>query len=113
ASHAWPCASQSAFGLSLSELGAGEACKGTRRAAKPPSAGRSLNLRPLCGSAGDQLIEPPDADPLVRWCGRGGAARLPPIPIASYYVLAAISWTNMRKGGVWHICSQRIIQTTD
>src|SRR5450755_2622969 len=28
-----------------------------------------------------QLLEPPDADPHVRWCGRGGAARLPPIPI--------------------------------
>jgi len=80
-SHAWPCASQSAFRLSLSELGAGEACNGTRRAAKPPSAVRSLNLRPLCCVAGDQLIEPPDADPLVRWCGRGGEVTLPPIPI--------------------------------
>ena len=28
-----------------------------------------------------QLAEPPYADPHVRWCGRGGAARLPPIPI--------------------------------
>jgi hypothetical protein len=25
--------------------------------------------------------EPPDADPHVRWCGRGGAVRPPPIPI--------------------------------
>ncbi|MFH0302997.1 hypothetical protein AAFX91_38745, partial [Bradyrhizobium sp. 31Argb] len=25
--------------------------------------------------------EPPDTDPYVRWCGRGEAARLPPIPI--------------------------------
>ena len=65
----------------MSELGAGEACNGTRRAANPPSAGRSLNLRPLCCTAEDQLIEPPDADPLVRWCGRGGAVRPPPIPI--------------------------------
>jgi hypothetical protein len=46
------------------------------------SAVRSLNLRPLCCAAGEQLIEPPDADPLVRWCGRGGAVRPPPIPIA-------------------------------
>src|SRR5260370_24679923 len=27
------------------------------------------------------LPEPPYTDPYVRWCGRGGAARLPPIPI--------------------------------
>ena len=26
--------------------------------------------------------EPPYTDPYVRWCGRGGAATLPPIPIA-------------------------------
>ena len=47
------------------------------------SAVRSLNLRPLCSAAGDQLIEPPDADPLVRWCGRGEVARPPPIPIGT------------------------------
>ena len=31
-----------------------------------------------------QLTEPPDADPHVRWCGRGvtGESRLPPIPIS-------------------------------
>src|SRR5260370_7242258 len=28
-------------------------------------------------------LEPPYTDPYVRWCGRGGAARLPPIPIAA------------------------------
>ena len=28
-----------------------------------------------------QLLEPPYTDPYARWCGRGGAARLPPIPI--------------------------------
>src|SRR5450759_1111073 len=28
-----------------------------------------------------QSSEPPYTDPYVRWCGRGGAARLPPIPI--------------------------------
>jgi hypothetical protein len=26
-------------------------------------------------------IEPPCTDPYARWCGRGGAARLPPIPL--------------------------------
>ena len=28
-----------------------------------------------------QLLEPPCTDPYARWCGRGGAERLPPIPI--------------------------------
>src|ERR1700687_5217968 len=28
-----------------------------------------------------QLLEPPCTVPYARWCGRGGAARLPPIPI--------------------------------
>jgi len=35
------------------------------------------------GSLIAQPAEPPDADPHVRWCGRGGVARLPPIPIVS------------------------------
>jgi hypothetical protein len=30
-----------------------------------------------------QSAEPPDTDPYIRWCGRGVAARLPPIPIGS------------------------------
>src|ERR1019366_8049579 len=46
-------------------------------AAKPPSAKGETNLRPSRA----QVTEPPDADPHVRWCGRGGAVRLPPIPI--------------------------------
>src|SRR5438270_3092651 len=46
-------------------------------AAKPPSAKGETNLRPSPA----QVAEPPYADPHVRWCGRGGAARLPPIPI--------------------------------
>src|SRR5712692_12059964 len=28
-----------------------------------------------------QSAEPPDADPHVRWCGRGGEVTLPPMPI--------------------------------
>jgi hypothetical protein len=53
-----------------------------------------LNLRPLCCVAGDQLIEPPDADPLVRWCGRGGEVTLPPIPIfaANFLLILYESW---------------------
>ena len=30
-----------------------------------------------------QLLEPPDADPHVRWCGRGEQATAPPIPIGA------------------------------
>src|SRR6185436_12916534 len=48
--------------------GSGEASIGEKRA----------NLQPLRA----QSAEPPDADPHVRWCGRGGAVRPPPIPIA-------------------------------
>jgi hypothetical protein len=47
-------------------------------AAKPPSAKSETNFRPSLA----QVAEPPYADPHVRWCGRGGAVRLPPIPIA-------------------------------
>src|SRR6266852_4181824 len=39
-------------------------------------------------SALAQLLEPPYTDPYVRWCGRGGAARLPPIPIDGENALA-------------------------
>ena len=35
----------------------------------------------LVRSALAQLLEPPCTDPYARWCGRGGAERLPPIPI--------------------------------
>src|SRR5205807_1707243 len=40
--------------------------------ARTPLAGRGALAQPL---------EPPCTDPYARWCGRGGAARLPPIPI--------------------------------
>src|SRR3984893_1301550 len=39
-------------------------------------------------SALAQLLEPPYTDPYVRWCGSGGAARLPPLyrylPLSRY-----------------------------
>jgi len=38
-----------------------------------------------------QLLEPPCTDPYARWCGRGGAARLPPIPIFDLWPIAAQS----------------------
>jgi hypothetical protein len=34
-------------------------------------------------------IEPPCTDPYARWCGRGGAARLPPIPIPDAFLAPA------------------------
>src|SRR5712675_3622949 len=37
-------------------------------------------------------IEPPYTDPYVRWCGRGGVARLPPIPI-----LGTFETSRMRR----------------
>src|SRR5436309_13760978 len=52
-------------------------------AAKPPSAKSETNLRPSPA----QVTEPPYADPHVRWCGRGGAVRLPPIPIVKQFEL--------------------------
>ena len=33
-----------------------------------------------------QLLEPPCTDPYARWCGRGGAERLPPIPMCAGHV---------------------------
>ena len=50
-------------------------------AAKPPLARGETKLRPSQA----QVTEPPYADPHVRWCGRGGAVRLPPIPIWSLW----------------------------
>jgi hypothetical protein len=43
------------------------------RLARASEIGRAVNPQPA---------EPPCTDPYARWCGRGGAARLPPIPIA-------------------------------
>jgi len=43
-----------------------------RRSRPAPPPCRPLKLNP---------IEPPCTDPYARWCGRGGAARCPPIPI--------------------------------
>ena len=37
----------------------------------------------LSGPQGLNLTEPPYADPLVRWRGRGGRVIVPPIPIYS------------------------------
>ena len=41
----------------------------------------SLGLPRLFDRDLAQSSEPPDADPLVRWCGRGGEVTLPPMPI--------------------------------
>jgi hypothetical protein len=49
--------------------------RGTQSPASGASHRRSLNS-----------IEPPCTDPYARWCGRGGAARLPPIPMCAEHV---------------------------
>src|SRR5437870_971110 len=36
-------------------------------------------------------IEPPDADPHVRWCGRRGIVRCPPIPILPSLAAAGVA----------------------
>src|SRR5882724_5809923 len=65
-------------------------------------------------SALAQLLEPPYTDPYVRWCGRGGAARLPPIPILSCYRTPA-NRTNAKQlppcrlPGVKRTCSALVV----
>src|SRR5712692_5999468 len=50
-------------------------------------------------------IEPPYTDPYVRWCGRGGGAILPPIPInpAPHSGKRKLYWFSVkwRKGVLW------------
>jgi hypothetical protein len=57
----------------------GEAETETCRAAKPLWRTTTRTSRPFRA----QLAEPPYADPHVRWCGRGGRATVPPMPIFS------------------------------
>src|SRR5260370_7975713 len=42
------------------------------------------------------VSHPPYTDPYVRWCGRGGAARLPPIPIFGTFR----TWRSVRLESV-------------
>src|SRR5258705_11047019 len=46
-------------------------------------------------SALGKLLEPPYTDPYVRWCGRGGAARLPPIPICWHETDVAVAGVDV------------------
>src|SRR5208283_1992431 len=68
-------------------------------AAKPPSAKCDPNLRPPSWA---QVTEPPYTDPYVRWCGRGGAVRLPPIPIRARYCGPAVHSPSPRRGKTSH-----------
>jgi hypothetical protein len=57
----------------------------------------------MCGHIA-QSAEPPYADPHVRWCGRGGAAKLPPIPIQGDGVAASRRSGNCHTGiGRWRL----------
>src|SRR5882724_10177824 len=60
-------------------------------------------------SALAQLLEPPYTDPYARWCGRGGAARLPPIPIIDPHQTSEESCRV--EGGVR--CKRCIASATD
>ena len=53
-------------------------------------------------SALAQLLEPPYTDPYVRWCGRGGAERLPPIPIFDPYATCAANHSITSSHGEQH-----------
>ena len=82
--------SASPTGLSPASLVAGlserrERVKPRRRCSKEPKPTRRCPLsEPLARTKKTvraQPSEPPYTDPYVRWCGRGGVARLHPIPI--------------------------------
>src|SRR5262245_4073312 len=48
----------------------------------------------------DQLLEPPCTEQYARWCGRGGAARLPPIPInpfKSVHLWIGYLWNTLQN----------------
>lgn len=54
---------------------------GGRNGTAQPRLRRSRPAPPPCRPLKLNPIEPPCTDPYARWCGRGGAARRPPIPI--------------------------------
>src|SRR3974377_182042 len=59
-----------------------------------------------------QLLDPPCTDPYARWCGRGGAARLPPIPILgpTRHFAAAQQVSRLRSNTAIRNSSQRFVQ---
>jgi len=46
-------------------------------------------------------IEPPSTDPYARWCGRDGAARLPPIPISPHCDVLDVADCAMRRNALF------------
>ena len=68
--------------LDFSSAPTGEAWQAGREDIESSSAvsepERPANTSPIVLA---QPLEPPCTDPYARWCGRGGVARLPPIPI--------------------------------
>ena len=91
---------------------------GAPEAKGPKPAWRAPNTnarRPGNAVRPSKSVEPPCTDPYARWCGRGGAARLPPIPIkpptgsqstaqpndpAGNVKFARIDWVDRRVIGV-------------
>ena len=82
---------------------------GRRRSEGPKLARRTpLSKSParVCKTARAQTSEPPYTDLYVRWCGWGGAARLPPIPIQDFRWLsrtggAPPGWPARQATGRW------------
>src|SRR3981189_3194789 len=67
----------------------GEARNAATEASEARAANATSNARrSLIASS----VEPPDTDPNVRWCGRGGVVRRPPIPIACVTLVAYARW---------------------
>src|SRR5206468_4436617 len=59
-------------------------------------------------SALAQPLEPPYTDPYVRWCGRGGAEGLPPIPINGAQTEVTDAISGPRTPSAW--CRVRTTQ---
>ena len=61
--------------------GSASARRSASRCPTPSSTGSASHPSPQAMPL--DSVEPPCTDPYARWCGRGGAARLPPIPICA------------------------------
>jgi hypothetical protein len=76
-----PCSGKSS-GLAFGAAGKGEARTAPLEGTEAEATAFIVEQSRVCVEITDvQTNEPPYADPHVRWCGRGEAAKLPPIPI--------------------------------
>jgi hypothetical protein len=75
-----PCSGKSSS-LAFGAMGKGEARTAPLKGTEADTAASIVENSGAGIIANAQSDEPPYTDPYVRWCGRGGAAKLPPIPI--------------------------------